>query len=342
MRKQPPRTPRADRGGAASQAAHAAGADDAEPGLSAAANDLLHAFLQHLRLARNASPHTVRAYRADTAQILGFVESALAPVPEGLRQLDRAAVRSFLAGLQQGEYARTSMARKLASMRSFVRWAMRQGSLTVDPTIGILPVKQEARLPKFLRVAEIEALLQAPDAASPDGQRDRALLELLYASGLRAGEARMLDVDDLDLEEGLIHVRRGKGGKERIALLGGPAIAALGGYLAEGRRLLALRARGAPDTAVFLNRFGKRLSDRGIRRTLDRYCEIASERLKTTPHVLRHSFASHLLANGADLRSVQELLGHAHLSTTQIYTHVTSEQIRTSYERSHPRAGEQE
>ncbi|HLK55049.1 MAG TPA: tyrosine recombinase XerC [Chthonomonadaceae bacterium] len=312
-----------------------------EPGLSAALNDVLDGFLQYLKLAKNAASHTVRAYRADIAQFLAYVEAHPGLGPAALHKVERAHVRAFLSGLQQGDYKRTSLARKLASLRAFSRWAKRQAYLENDPTIGVLTIKQEERLPEFLRIREVETLLEAPDTASPDGLRDKALMELLYASGIRAGEAHDLDVQDLALMEEEVHVRHGKGDKERIALLGQAAIEALRDYLQHGRPELAAHNPGKPDPAVFLNKFGRRLSDRGIRRTFDKYFKVASERLKTTPHTLRHSFATHLLNNGADIRSVQELLGHAHLITTQVYTHVTTERMKEVYDKAHPRAEEE-
>lgn len=295
-------------------------------------------FLQYLRLARNASAHTVRAYSSDIEQFLGFVQTHPDLGPTGLARLERRHIRAFLSDLQQSGYERTSLARKLASLRAFCRWSRRQKLVAGDPTIGIVTIKQESRLPKFLREPEIESLLQAPDTSVPDGLRDRALLELLYASGLRAGEAQALDVEDLDLIEEEIHVRHGKGDKERIALMGVSSIRAMKDYLDHGRPKLAAHHTGTPDRAIFLNRFGRRLSDRGIRRIFDKYFTFASERLKITPHTLRHTFATHLLNNGADLRSVQELLGHANLLTTQAYTHVTTERIKEVYDKAHPRA----
>jgi integrase/recombinase XerC len=309
-----------------------------EPGLSPALNDALRGFLQFLKLARNAAAHTVRAYRADLAQFLGYVEAEL----EGdLSKLERSHVRAFLVSLQQGEYARTSLARKLASLRAFCRWAKKQGYVEGDPTVGVFAIKQEERIPQFLRLREVETLMEAPDTATPDGLRDRALMEMLYASGIRAGEAHALNVEDLDLEDEEIFIRHGKGDKERIALMGRTAIDAMRDYLMNGRPLLAARNEGPTDRAVFLNKFGRRLSDRGIRRTFDKYFRAASDRLKITPHTLRHTFATHLLDNGADLRAVQELLGHAHLVTTQVYTHVTTERMKEVYEKAHPRASEE-
>lgn len=312
-----------------------------EPSLSAATNDVLNGFLQHLKLAKNAASHTVRAYRADIVQFLGFVEGHPDLGPGALNNVERGHLREFLAGLQQGDYARTSLARKLASIRAFSRWAVRQAFMGLDPTVGVLTIKQEEKVPEFLRIREVETLLEAPDTGTPDGLRDRALMELLYASGMRAGEAHALDVNDLDFAEEQVHVRHGKGDKERLAMLGRAAVSALRDYLDHGRPYLAAHNEGTPDPGVFLNKFGRRLSDRGIRRTFDKYFKSASERLKTTPHTLRHSFATHLLDNGADLQAVQELLGHAHLVTTQVYTHVTSERMKEVYEKAHPRAEEE-
>ncbi|HLJ56540.1 MAG TPA: tyrosine recombinase [Chthonomonadaceae bacterium] len=311
-----------------------------EAGLCAAFDDILAGFLQFLKLARNSSDHTVKAYRADIAQFLGYVETHPDLGPGTLYKVERTHARAFLAGLQQDDYKRASLARKLASLRAFCRWAKKQAFLENDPTVGVYTIKQEERLPKFLRQSEIEALLSSPDLKSPDGQRDRALMELLYASGIRAGEAQSLDLADLALESEEVRIRHGKGDRERIALVGRAAIEAMRLYLRDGRPALAAKNFGRPDTAVFLNKFGRRLSDRGIRRTFEKYFREASERLKTTPHVLRHTFATHLLDNGADLRAVQELLGHAHLITTQVYTHVTTERMKEVYEHAHPRAVE--
>ncbi len=311
-----------------------------EPALSAALNDVLDGFLQFLKLAKNASAHTVKAYRADIAQFLGYVETNGELGPGALHRVERVHVRAFMTELQQGDYKRTSLARKLASLRAFSRWAQRQGYMQNDPTIGVVTIKQEERLVKFLREPEIETLLESPDD-SPDGLRDRALMELLYASGIRAGEAHELDVQDMDLDEAEIRIRHGKGDKERVALMGGMAVRTMRDYLRNGRPILAAHNEGKPDPAVFLNKFGRRLSDRGIRRTFDKYFRIASERLKTTPHTMRHSFATHLLNHGADIRAVQELLGHAHLITTQVYTHVTTERMMEVYAKAHPRAEEE-
>ena len=308
------------------------------PDLSPALNNVLVGFLQHLRIGRSASVHTLRAYKADLALFLGFVQSHPDLGPDRLYYIQRVHVRAYITDLQIGEYRRSSVNRKLASIRAFCKWSLRQGYLAADPTVGVLTVKQDERIPKFLRQSEIETLMNAPDLNSAEGLRDKALLELLYASGMRAGEAHLANLEDLDLIERTVFVKHGKGDRERMALLGEAAIKALRDYLDHGRPELAAHCAGVPDRAVFLNKFGTRLSDRGIRRTFDKYCQIASERLKITPHIMRHSFATHLLHNGADIRSVQELLGHQNLITTQIYTHVTTEQVRKVYDEAHPRA----
>lgn len=296
---------------------------------------LITEFLEYRRTARNSAAHTLRAYAADLAQFGTYLQSQGI---SGLERVDLPLLRGFLRSLQANDYMSTTLARKQAALRAFFRWARRSGRVTTDPTRGLRSPRQEHRLPRFLRPEEIEGLMNAPDH-SPAGLRDRALLELLYASGLRAGEVARLDVSDIHLPEGEIRVRQGKGGKERVALLGRAAAEAIRNYLSAGRPALAARARRGESRALLLNKYGERLSDRGIRRTFDKYAAQASARLKITPHVLRHTFATHLLENGADLRAVQELLGHASIATTQIYTHVTTERMKAVYDAAHPRAG---
>jgi integrase/recombinase XerC len=265
-------------------------------------------------------------------QFAGFLERRGI---RSLREVSVSTLRAFFAGLTTQEYSKTSLARKQATLRAFFRWAKRERLTESDPARALISPRLDRKLPKFLRSEEIEALMNAPDS-SPAGLRDRALLELLYGSGIRAGEAAQLDVSDVDLDHDEVRVRRGKGGKERIALMGGAAKEAVWQYLNRGRPELARKARIGWSSALLLNKYGERLSDRGIRRTFDRYIEAAGGRLKVTPHVLRHSFATHLLQNGADLRAVQELLGHANLVTTQIYTHVTAERLKEVYDGAHP------
>lgn len=294
----------------------------------------IDAFLAYRRTARNNAAPTLKAYSSDLLQFAAFAESRGIASPSAVSLND---LRAFLASLQVRHYARTTLARKQAALRAFFKWARRNGLVVNDPTRGLFAPRQQRSLPKFLRTDEINTLMGLPDK-SPAGLRDRALLELLYASGIRAGELVKLNIADLDLEAGEVRIREGKGRKERIGLLGGAAADALRRYLDHGRPALDAKSRAGTFSALLLNKFGKPLSDRGVRRTFDKYVEAAGSRLKITPHVLRHSFATHLLENGADLRSVQELLGHANLATTQIYTHVATERLKVIYDEAHPRA----
>lgn len=297
--------------------------------------DSIDAYLDYRRTLRGSSPHTLAAYSGDLVQLAEYLESQQV---RDLAAVTVAHLRGYLAELAGHDYARSTIARKLSAVRSLFRWARQHGWVTEDPSRSLRAPRKGTRLPKWLRDSELNVLLALPDR-SPAGLRDRAILEMLYASGLRAGEAVHLDVGDLDLQTQEVRVREGKGGKDRIALIGRPAVEALERYLTEGRPELAAAGR-RPCPALFLNRWGGRLSDRGIRRVFDRYASRACDRLKITPHVLRHTFATHLLNHGADLRSVQELLGHASIATTQVYTHVTSERMKAVHRKAHPRAEE--
>jgi tyrosine recombinase XerC len=291
------------------------------------------AFLEAQTTVKSASPHTVKAYAEDLRQ---FGDWAATQGITDIHTVTSAHLRSYLAHLQSLNLARASRARKTAALRSFFSYLAKQSVIGSSPAAGLRSLKLEQRLPKFLRPEEIEALLAAPDADKPLGLRDRALLETLYASGMRAGELVTLCVGDVDYDEGVIRVI-GKGNKERVTLLGRQAVFALQRYLRKGRPELLILA-DEDDGALFVNRYGARLSDRGVRKLFDRYCAQASTHLKITPHVLRHTFATHLLSNGADLRLIQELLGHASVATTQMYTHVTTERLQEVYEKAHPRA----
>ncbi len=304
-------------------------------------DDCIGAFLRHRLESRGDSEHTVRAYASDLAQFAQYLDEQ--GVTE-VASVDLADVRKYLAHLVQTNYARTTIARKLSSIRSFFRWAKRRGYISDDPARSLRAPKRPTRLPTVLSNHEIETLLSLPDS-TPTGLRDRAVLELLYASGIRVSEAANLTIADVDLEELEIRVRGGKGRKDRVALMGEPAAEALARYLREGRPALeavAMRGRGSSKPrargALFLNKNGGPLSVRGIQRIFDRYADNVCARLKITPHVLRHSFATHLLDRGADLRSVQELLGHSSIATTQVYTHVSTARLRSEHRRTHPRA----
>jgi integrase/recombinase XerC len=287
------------------------------------------AFIRHLERERNASPHTVRAYAEDLRQFSDYLREVLGrpPRPE---DADHVLVRGFLAELHRRGLKKSSSARKLAGLRTFFRFLCREGRLEKNPALALLSPRLEKRIPSPLEEAEVEALLEVPgdDTVSV---RTRAILELLYATGIRCAELVGLDVGEVDLEARMVRVL-GKGRKERIVLFGARARAAL-------RSWLRARAGLRPKTdAVFVSLRGRRLSDRSIRALFGRRVRQVALSRRCSPHTLRHSFATHLLARGADLRAIQELLGHASLSTTQRYTHVNTRQLLEVYRKTHPRA----
>lgn len=295
-------------------------------------------FRHHLQVTRRCSTHTLKGYSEDLLQLAEYLEGAAGGLT-AWEQVDHRCLRRFLLHLTDAGYAKRSSARKLAAIRSFFRYMVREGSLERNPAIGVYSPKLDRPLPHALRPPEIEALLDAPDRSTALGVRDAALLETLYSSGMRVSELVALTTDRLIACRGPLRVV-GKGNKERTVFLGRAALETLGDYLHSARpELLRSRRKPGPVTgALFLNKNGTSLSDRSVRAIVERYVETASLTQKITPHGLRHSFATHLLENGADLRAVQELLGHASLSTTQIYTHLTREQIRKVYDAAHPKA----
>ncbi|MFQ6099220.1 MAG: tyrosine recombinase XerC, partial [Armatimonadota bacterium] len=258
--------------------------------------------------------------------------------------VDYPMVRRYLSYLSRAKYARKTIARKLSSLRTFFKYLLQQGVISANPAGAAATPKLGQPLPRFLYADEIERLLNTPDSTRPLGQRDRAILELLYAGGLRASELSGLNVHDVDFSSRQVRVV-GKGSKERIALVGKPALEALDRYLQDGREQQLRKAhekgRAADVRALFLNHLGTRLSSRSVQRVFDRHVLAAGLQLDVSPHVLRHTFATHMLDRGADLRTVQELLGHASLATTQIYTHVTPQQLKRDYEDGHPLAKKQ-
>lgn len=294
----------------------------------------LNRFITYMEAQRDASPYTVRNYRQEIAQFMDYLRVREDVTDWGM--VDRHMVRRYLTYLGAEGYARSSIARKIAEVRSFYKWMLNEGLVLENPLHGVSTPKVEKRLPTFLSVEEVKALLNAPDMSKPQGQRDRAIMELVYAAGLRVSELVGLDLGDIDRSQREVRVW-GKGSKERIVVLGKPAIRALTTYLNDGRLKLLKGDRAV--NALFLNRSGRRLSVRSVQKALDKYAKAAGLAKKVTPHVLRHTFATHLLDGGADLRTVQELLGHEHLSTTQIYTHVSQSRAREVYEGAHPRAG---
>jgi integrase/recombinase XerC len=295
-------------------------------------HDLLADYLRHLALERHASVHTVKSYREDLTQAVEFFRAQLPGPSLTPQRLSPRVLRAYIAWLSEQGYARSTVARRLAAVRSWLRYLCRQGVLTRNPAEGLRGPRQEKRLPHFLAVNDVTKLVDAP-APTPLGARDRAILETLYSAGLRVSELVGLDLDDLDLDGGVLTVR-GKGKKERLALFGSHAAAAVKAWLAE-RSAVGLTK---PTPAVFLNRFGRRLTTRSVARMLEKYLAQAGLDPRTSPHTLRHTFATHLLDAGADIRSVQELLGHRSLGTTQVYTHVTTNRLHDSYRTAHPRA----
>jgi len=294
-------------------------------------------FLTHLRVEKSASSLTLVSYRTDLGQFFRFLsreyEVPLEQVSADL--LNHKTVREYLASMQESGLSRSTMARKLAALRSFVKYLCREDIIPGNPIANVSTPKQEKKLPRFLYPAEIELLMDAPDQSKPTGLRDRAILETLYAAGMRVSELVGLDRADIDWDEEQIKLT-GKGNKERLAPLGSKAKAALSNYVEQGRPYLLQKKEG-DNEALFLNKYGTRLSGRSVRNIINKYVNNVAINQKVSPHTLRHSFATHLLNGGADLRSVQELLGHVKLSTTQIYTHLTKEKIKSIYNDSHPR-----
>ncbi len=290
----------------------------------------IQSFRGHLATERQASPHPLRGYEEDLNLFAHYLSEA-AGADVDPTSVDARRLRSYAAWLGTKGYAASTVARRLASLRSFFRYQRRQGVVAVDPAGGLRNPKQPKRLPKLLGVEDVIRLLDSIPTAEPLGLRDRAMFEVLYGGGLRVGEMVGLDLDDLDLEEGLARVR-GKGRRERLSPIGGVASAWVVRWLASRRP-----ARAA-EKAVFVNHRGTRLSTRSVGRLLEDYLLGLGLDPAASPHTLRHSFATHLLDRGADLRSVQELLGHRSLTTTQIYTHVTGERLIHAYQDAHPRA----
>jgi integrase/recombinase XerC len=312
---------------------------------SGAADDagLVHRYLSYLEGPRRASVHTVRAYTADLEDLLAFCDR----LGMRLADVDHKTLRTYLANLETRGLARTSIKRRASVVRRFYRFCQREGLVESNPAELLVLPKGRSRLPKVLKAVEVGRILRTAEDATagtddappkPESWRDLALVELLYDAGLRAGEACSLQRGDVDLAKGWVRVVQGKGGRDRVVPLAEPAIVAITAYLAHGRDALAGRnSKGAGGT-LFLNALGRPMTTRDVRRVVHRLGVVALDGRPAWPHLLRHSFATHLLEGGADIRSVQELLGHADLGSTQVYTHVTSERLRSVYDATHPRA----
>ena len=308
----------------------------------------LRDFLEYLRLNRNASAHTSAAYESDLTQFFGFTAHARGVAVEALEpsHLDLGAIRAFMADLYRQGHARTSVARKLSALRAFSRYLRREGWIENDPAALAVGPKREQKIPAHLSVDEMSRLLEMPDVSTALGRRDRAILELFYASGLRLSELVGLDVEDVNLSARMVRVM-GKGAKERLVPFNSTTEDSIRVWLAD-RNSLRTSDRGksrneSPKPKIqreplFVNFRGARLTGRSVQRLVARYVAACSTRFGISPHALRHSFATHLLERGADLRAIQELLGHVQLSTTQRYTHVNSAQLLDVYRKAHPRA----
>ncbi|MCP4786306.1 MAG: tyrosine recombinase XerC [Fuerstiella sp.] len=291
-------------------------------------------FLNYLKVERNCSELTIKSYADDLSHLSEFILEQFGTVPRP-DAIEVTQLRSYVAYLHECGYAQATVARRLACLRSFFRYCQREGLCDSNPAKPLRTPRAGKKLPHFLTTEEVGRLLLAPLATKDDGLRDRAILETVYSAGLRVAEVVGLDLQDYDRPSGIIRVR-GKGRKERIAPVGSYATKAVQSWLAV--RKPDTNADQIDQAALFLNRFGRRLTTRSIGRMLEKHILTAGLSQQTSPHTLRHSFATHLLDGGADLRSVQELLGHKSLTTTQIYTHISTRRLRETYEASHPHA----
>ncbi|MDI3540929.1 Tyrosine recombinase XerD [Koleobacter methoxysyntrophicus] len=292
---------------------------------------LVNEFLTFLQVEKGLSKNTLDSYGRDLKKYIEFLKSQKIL---SFSETNRTIIISYFLQLQKKGHASSTISRNLASIRSFYQFLVRERYLDKDPTINLESPKLEKRLPKVLSIKEVDLLLEQPDIKKPLGLRDKAMLELLYATGIRVTELITLDITDVELDMGYIKCL-GKGSKERIVPIGSEAVKFLEQYILTERKKLIKKRE---EKALFVNHHGYRLTRQGFWKIIKRYAKRAKINKQITPHTLRHSFATHLLENGADLRSVQELLGHADISTTQIYTHITKKRLREVYSKTHPRA----
>jgi len=303
-------------------------------------DQFLEQFVLYLKIEKNASRHTIENYQRDILQFQEFM--SLQGADDLCANTTTLLIRSYLAYLKSEQYAKATIMRRIAALRSFFRFLCRENIVGENPFEAVRTPKLEKKLPVFLDVNEISDLIALPDN-SPIGSRDRAVLEILYATGVRVNELAAITLSDIDFAGRTIIVC-GKGAKERIVIIGRSAVQTLEGYVHNARRILCARPgeygrqAGSPHNYLLVNSRGGPLTDRSIRRIVDKYVLMLALRKNVSPHTIRHTFATHLLDNGADLRSVQELLGHINLSTTQLYTHVTTARLKANYQKTHPRA----
>ncbi|MEN3189897.1 MAG: tyrosine recombinase XerC [Atribacterota bacterium] len=298
----------------------------------------IETYQKYLRNEKNYSDNTIISYKNDLNQLFSFIRKYKLLRKNDIKYIDHQIMRKFVVYLKEKKYSKRSISRKVSTARSFFKFLHKEEIIDTNPTLNLITPKIEKKLPYFLYLQEVNKLIETPSRNKLSGIRDRAILEILYGTGIRVSELTNININDIDFNEKIIKVL-GKGSKERILPLSNPVIKAIQEYV-EKRHLFNKdkSAKIINENALFLNRFGGRLTARSIRRIIIKYIKIAGLNKKLSPHVLRHSFATHLLGGGADLRSVQELLGHKSLSTTQIYTHITKERLKEIYQKSHPRS----
>lgn len=290
----------------------------------------IESFLRHLRIEKNVAPLTLKSYAEDLESLLAYFQERLGQIPPAA-EITVGILRGYISYLHECQYAKTTIARRLACLRTFFRYCLREGLVPSNPAKALRTPRAGRKLPHFLTAQQAAHLLETPPANRPMGLRDRAILETIYSAGLRVAEVVGINIDDWDRDANVLRVR-GKGRKERVAPLGSYAVRAL------NRWMEVRKPHPSNLTPMFLNKFGRRLTTRSVGRMLLGHLQVAGLSTLTTPHTLRHSFATHLLDGGADLRSVQELLGHKSLTTTQIYTHVSTRRLKETYEKAHPHA----
>ena len=301
-------------------------------------HNLIEQFLEHLRYERNVSSHTLRNYSSDLEQFLNFLTADGKHKAPEVSEIDHLTIREWLASLHTDQKKKSSIARKLAALRTFFQFLVREGMLELNPAKLVATPKLEKKLPKHLSIEEAIRFIETPDPETDLGKRDRAMLELMYATGVRVAELTTLNTADVDFRNQLVRVT-GKRRKQRIVPFGDPAGAAIREYLAvRDKFLLNAPISKRDENALFLNYQGTRITTRSVGRMVDKYIRLCAGMHNISPHALRHSFATHLLDSGADLRDIQELLGHARLSTTQVYTHVSMEKLVEVYDKAHPKA----
>jgi len=301
-------------------------------------HNLIEQFLEHLRYERNVSSHTLRNYSSDLEQFVNFLSADGKRNAPEVAEIDHLTIREWLASLHTDQKKKSSIARKLAALRTFFQFLVREGMLELNSAKLVATPKLEKKLPKHLSIEEAIRFIESPDPETDLGKRDRAILELMYATGVRVAELTTLNLPDVDFRNQLVRVT-GKRRKQRIVPFGDPAGAAIRSYLdVRDKFLFNAPVSKRDDEALFLNYQGTRITTRSVGRMVEKYIRLCAGMHNISPHALRHSFATHLLDSGADLRDIQELLGHARLSTTQVYTHVSMEKLIEVYDKAHPKA----